>query len=85
MYQMKFFRSHIFGTRPLKEMKSTVLASPSSIIVASFAEGDEELVVLVVLVDSLAFFASLAFWRLAHSSCVEASWNLQALHFEHHV
>ena len=85
MYQMKFFMSHIFGIRSLKEMKSTVLVSSSSIIVARFAEGDDELVELVVLVDSFAFFASLAFWRLAHSSCVEASWNLQALHFEHHV
>ena len=85
MYQMKFFRSHIFGTRPLKEMKSTVLASSSSIVVASFAEGDEELVVLVVLVDSFAFFASLAFWRLAHSSCVVASWNFQAIYFARHV
>ena len=66
-------------------MKSTVLVSSSSIIVARFAEGDDELVELVVLVDSFAFFSSLAFWRLAHSSCVEASWNLQALHFEHHV
>ena len=84
MYQMKFFMSHIFGIKSLKEMKSTVLVS-SSIIVASFAEGDEEFVELVVLVDSFTFFASLAFWRLAHSSCVEASWNLQALHFEHHV
>ena len=73
MYQMKFFRSHIFGTRPLKEMKSTVLASSSSIVVASFAEGDEELVVLIVLVDSFAYFSTLAFWRLAHSSCVEES------------
>ena len=85
MYQMKLFMSHIFGIRSLKEMKSAVLASSSSLVVASFAEGAEELVVLVVLVDSFAFFNSLAFWRLAHSSCVEASWNLQALHFEHHV
>ena len=85
MYQMKIFKSQIFWTRPLKEMKSMVLASSSSIIVASFAEGDEELVALVVLVDSVGFFALLAFWRLAHSSCVKASWNLQALHFEHHV
>ena len=85
MYQMKFFMSHIFGIRSLKEMKLTVLVSFSSIIVASFAEGDEELVELVVLVDSFTFLASLAFLRLAHSSCVEVSWNLQALHFEHHV
>ena len=85
MYQMKFFNSHIFGARPPKEMKSTVLVSSSSLIVASFAEGDKELVALVVLVGSFAFFVSLAFWRLAHSSCVEALWNLQALHFEHHA
>ena len=84
MYQMKFFMSHIFGIRSLKEMKSTVLVSSSSMIVASFAEGDEELVEIVVLVDSY-FFVSLAFWLLLHSSCVEAPWNLQALHFEHHV